>query len=106
MSMGEENIQAIWEKGRGTNDRDASIWRRDECGAWIRREHYGHETSEYGWKIEVTVAGGGDELDYLRPFHRDNGFDPNTGQARCAITADREAIQPTAQVDTPHNRAV
>jgi hypothetical protein len=103
MAFDERTVQAVWEKGRGTQDRDAAVWRMDECGAWMRRNQYDHDGSEYGWKIEGTVAGGG-AIDDLRPFQRENGFDLNTGQARCVVTADRQALPPTAEVDTPHNR--
>jgi hypothetical protein len=106
MTISEATVQAVWEKGRGDSNRNADTWRKDECGAWMRREHYGHVTSEFGWKIEVTVTGGKADIGDLRPFHRDNGFDLNTGERRCRITADREGVQPTAEIGTPHNRGV
>lgn len=104
MTISEKTVQAVWEKGRGVSDRDAGTWRQDECGAWIRREHFEHLTSEYGWKIEVTIAGGKADIGNLRPFHRENGFDVNTGERRCKVTSDREGIQPTAGIGAPHNR--
>jgi hypothetical protein len=104
MTISEKTVQAVWDKGRGDKRRDPAIWRKDECGAWIRREHLDHRTSEYGWKIEVTVAGGKADIGDLRPFHRDNGFDVNTGERRCKVTSDRDDIRPTAEIDTPHNR--
>ena len=106
MAFDDETVQAAWEKGRATSNMEATSWRKDECGAWMRREHYGNENSEYGWKIESVAPGPGapDDVDSLRPFHLENGFDRNTGKARCRVTADREDLQPTAQIDTPHNR--
>lgn len=106
MTFSDETIQMVWDKGRGTADREASIWRKDECGAWIRREHYGNKSSEYGWRIQNVSPGGPDEVGNLRPFHLLNSFDRNAGKTSCHLTADREDIQPTAQVDTPHNRKI
>lgn len=104
MTFSDEIVQAVWEKGRGTVDQEATIWRKDECGAWMMREHYGYVNSEYGWQIANVSPGGPDNLENLRPFHLKNGFDRNAHKVRCQVTADREDIQPTAQVGTPHNR--
>jgi hypothetical protein len=47
-------------------DGSVSFWRpgaedwapaQDACGAWMRREHFGHEASEFGWKIERVAPG-------------------------------------------------
>lgn len=38
MITDENLIQAVWEKGRGMLDRDASEWRKDQCGAWLHRD--------------------------------------------------------------------
>jgi hypothetical protein len=106
MAFDEAMVQAVWETARAVLDRDGAVWRKDACGAWLRREHYGNQTSEYGWKIELTAPGTPDDVTRLGPFHRKNSFDPNTGEARCQVTADRDAIQPTAHIDTPHNRSL
>ena len=106
MAFSDEIVQQVWEKGRGTLDQESSIWRKDECGAWMRREHYGNEHSEYGWKIINVTPGGADDVENLRPYHKENSFDPNSGQARCRLTADREHIQAPAHIDTPRNKNV
>ena len=51
-----ETIDKVWQKARGMTEPSAEIWRRDECGAWIKRDQYGHEQSEFGWRIENVLA--------------------------------------------------
>ena len=104
MVFDDETVQQVWDKGRAVHDREPEVWRKDACGAWIRREHYGREHSEYGWKIANISSGTPGEVDNLRPFHLQNDFDRNSGKARCRVAADREAIPATAQIDTPRNR--
>jgi len=104
MAFDEATIQQVWEKGRATNDREPSEWRKDECGAWMQRAAYGGQTSEYGWKIVNVTPGSENKLANLRPFHLENDFNQNSGKALCRVTTDRDAISPTAHVDTPHNR--
>lgn len=106
MKLRENMVQQVWDKGRATPDRDPTEWRKDECGAWMHRPEYGNERSEFGWKIENVTPGGADEIDNLRPFHHDNGFDRPAGKARCHVTADREGIQPTAHIGQPSNREI
>lgn len=104
MVFDEDLIQRVWQKGRATPERDQDEWRKDQCGAWMRREQYGGETAEFGWKIENVSIGGGDELANLKPFHWRNAFDRNTHQPRCHVTADREHVSPTAVLGKPANR--
>ncbi len=100
-------IQQVWEKCRATSDQDPTEWRKDECGAWVKRDHYGNEESEYGWKIANVSKGGPDELENLRPFHHANSFDIAVGRPKCHITADRSGVeQPTQHIDEPRNRSV
>ena len=105
MEFDNETVQSVWEKARATNDQNPDEWRKDECGAWIKFDQYGHQASEYGWKIESIKAGDQHKLENLRPFQHENSFVLATGQARCRITADREGISPTASIDTPRNKS-
>jgi len=98
-------IQQVWEKARGMTEPSPELWRRDECGAWIRHEHYGNERSGFGWKILNVSAGGPDVLDNLRAFHHANGYDPANGRARCSVTADRTGVPVTGHLREPRNRA-
>jgi hypothetical protein len=51
-SPGPELVEAVWAHGRTMPEADAAHWRQDACGAWMRREHFGREDSEFGWKME------------------------------------------------------
>jgi hypothetical protein len=105
MAFSEEMIQQTWEKARGMTELGPEDWRRDECGAWIRREHYGHAHSEFGWKIVNVSLGGPDVLDNLRPFHHANDFDRATRRARCMVAADQTGVPVTGHLREPRNRA-
>lgn len=48
----EEQIQAIWEKGRQVPGYDKDKIRQDDCGAWILRDKYGDTSSIYGWVVD------------------------------------------------------
>jgi len=75
MSFSEETIQSVWEKGEIVAKYDANRFRKDRCGAWIRRLDYGAENSRLGWEIDhITpeLEGGGDELSNLRPLQGRN----------------------------------
>lgn len=104
MALDEALIQQVWEKGRAVNNRDSDEWRLDECGAWMHRPSFDSNTNEFGWTIRNVVAGGEDIVTNLRPFHRENDFNRNTGEAHCSVIADRQGIPPSGQVNNPGNR--
>ena len=106
MKFNEKTIQAVWDKGRAMPDRNADEWRQDQCGAWLHRQQYQNEQSEYGWKILNVAAGGGDDLEHLRPFHYKNTFDIANGKEQCRITADRAGLMPAQSVGQPRNSPV
>lgn len=103
MVTDENLIQAVWEKGRGMLDKDASEWRKDECGAWLHRQQYNNENSEYGWKILNVKPGEPDEPHNLQPFHWKNDFDIANNKPQCHVTADRVGLSPTQRIDMPRN---
>ncbi|MDV6343793.1 hypothetical protein [Nitrosomonas sp. Is37] len=106
MTIDENLVQAVWEKGRGTLGQDISEWRQDQCGAWISRQKYNNAKSEYGWKIVNVKPGSPDHLENLQPFHLENDFDIANDKPHCRVTADRSGLMPTQSVDTPHNTSV
>ncbi len=106
MEFSEEKIQQVWEKARGTLDQDSNVWRKDECGAWINRDQYGSEYSDYGWKIENVSLANSSAVENLRPFHRGNSFDRNVGQAKCHVTADRTGLEAREHIDQPRNTGI
>lgn len=72
MSFWDPTVQAVWERGNVVSGYDPRIWRQDQCGAWIRRDHYGNADSQHGWEIDhirPVAGGGGDELSNLQPLH-------------------------------------
>lgn len=88
MSYDERTVEQVWEHGRVIPETDPTEWRKDECGAWIRREHYGSDKSEFGWRIVDVAPGESQSVENLRPLHRDNGFDPAGHRPHCHVTAD------------------
>ena len=105
MEFDDETVQGVWEKARAIDDKVPTEWRKDECGAWIRRDQYASQVSEFGWKIENVVPGKPPAIDNLRPYQHQNSFDRATGRAHCRVTADREGVPPTASIDTPRNKS-
>jgi hypothetical protein len=106
MQYSEQIVQEVWEKGRATADEDRSLWRRDACGAWIRRDHYRGVQSEFAWKIENISGGGTEALENLRPFNCANAYDRANGRAHCQLTADLSDVPTPARVLEPRNRKV
>jgi len=53
----EETIQAVWEKGKAVPGYDSSKFRKDQCGAWIKRDKHGDRNSSYGWEIDHITPG-------------------------------------------------
>jgi len=104
MAYSEDVVEQVWGKARLIPDRDSSEWRQDECGAWLRRDAYHHDQSEFGWVIVNTSLGGADVVDNLRPLHCNNAFDRANGKAHCYVKADRTGLQPTGSVDHPKNK--
>lgn len=73
--MTEEEIDAIWQKGRIVSDYDPSKFRKDACGAWIARDQFGKTDAEFGWEVDhiyPQALGGGDDPENKRPLHFKN----------------------------------
>lgn len=103
MQYDEGVIAQVWQKARATPDQDPHQWRKDECGAWLYREHYGSEESEFGWWIANLSLGEGDAVEDLKPLHRANGFDIGNAALRCTVSADRAGLAPEQSVIQPRN---
>jgi hypothetical protein len=107
MNFKRDQIEIAWEHGRTLAEADPAVWRQDACGAWIRRDQFGHEASEFGWKIENVAHGGpATNAPVLRPFHCRNGFDAANRKEHCAVRADRAGVPAGEFVRPPRNRAV
>lgn len=83
-------IQKVWEKAAVVPNIDPGMWRKDQCGAWIGRHHYGNRASPYGWEIDHITpvsAGGRDDLSNLRPLQWENNAGKQAGRLVCRVTA-------------------
>jgi hypothetical protein len=106
MNFERDQIESTWEHGRTMPEVDPAVWRQDACGAWIRRDQFGREGSEFGWKIENVANGGPATAAVLRPFHCRNGFDAANRKPHCMIKADRAGVPSGEFAAPPRNRAV
>jgi hypothetical protein len=90
MTFDEEILRNVWDKGTITRDADPDIWRKDECGAWIRRDFYGNIESQFGWEVDLMVSeteGGRIDPSNLRPLQWRNKIAKHGGRLTCPITA-------------------
>lgn len=87
MSLSEETVQKVWEKGTIVSSDQRAVWRKDECGAWVKRPEYGNRDSQYGWEIDHISPTGGDDLSNLRPLQWKNNLDKSEGRLKCNVTA-------------------
>jgi hypothetical protein len=87
MAFDEKTIQAVWETGVRIINNDPNVWRKDVCGGWIYRSHYGNRNSEYGWEIDHISPGGTDVLSNLRPLQWQNNAEKSEGRLKCNVIA-------------------
>ena len=68
----EATIEAVWQKG--TPEPQFSSFRKDVCGASIKRNTYGKQ-EQWGWQIDhikPVTLGGTDDLGNLQPLQWEN----------------------------------
>lgn len=88
----EYTINAVWQKGTIIVGYDANVWRKDSCGAIIKRSEYGNTNSNNGWEIDhirPVVQNGTDDLYNLQPLQWENNRykSDNFPNWTCAIKA-------------------
>lgn len=93
MAFSDKLVQKVWDKGRVDPSADPSVWRKDECGAWVERAHYGDRESEFGWEIDYITPGGSARLDNLRVLQWENYVAGGVGNPVCKVTADPGGIK-------------
>lgn len=87
-----ELINQVWQKAVFVSDNNESMgYRKDACGAWIKKSDYGNRNSQYGWEIDHIIAssnGGSDALNNLRPLHWRNNAAKSDGRLVCVVKSD------------------
>ncbi len=72
----ESTVNMVWDKATKVDNFDPAQFRKDACGAWIIRNHYGLQTS-YGWEVDHVYPqslGGDDNPENLRAMHWENNL--------------------------------
>ncbi len=67
-----------------------NIFRKDDCGAWIRFDKYWDRDSENWWEIDHIVPVShwwSDSLYNLRPLQRQNNLSKSNGRLVCKVRA-------------------
>lgn len=68
----DSTIEDVWRKGRIVSGYDSNTWRKDACGAWMKRNEYGNRDNKYGWEIDHVNPNGSDTLINLQPLQWEN----------------------------------
>lgn len=84
----EELIQKVWEKGKIVGGVNPSIYRKDDCDAWIKRDEYGNRKVDFGWEIDHIKPNDDNSLSNLRPLQWENNLDKSDGKLKCNVTSD------------------
>ena len=74
-SFDESTVNAVWQKGQIIFGQDPNIYRKDTCGALMKKSEYGNTNSQYGWEIDhikPSSLGGSDALYNLQPLQWEN----------------------------------
>lgn len=83
MSFSEQDIEAVWNKGRVIPDFASDIWRWDVCGTVMKRSEHGNRNSKYGWEIDHINPNGNDSLSNLQPLQWENNVSKSDGKLPC-----------------------
>lgn len=73
-NFSQDIINKVWGKAFTVDGYDNTLYRQDNCGAWIKKDKYGSE-DYLGWEIDHVYPvskGGTDDLENLRPMHWQN----------------------------------
>lgn len=85
----EEKRRHAWENARKVEGFDATLFRKDACGAWIMWDKYGNRESNLGWEIDHILPvskGGPDILENIRAMqHLNNASKGNDYPSYTAV---------------------
>ncbi len=87
MGHSEEFKNQIWKQGSVVSNENASMWRKDQCGAWIQYSEHGNRNSQFGWEIDQITPDGGYTESNCRPLQWKNNLDKRDGNLKCRIKA-------------------
>lgn len=85
--------ESIWRKGAIVAGYDQNVFRKDACGAWMRKDRYGDTSSKFGWEIDhkqPVSRGGSDDLWNLQPLQWENNRRKSDGPLACAVKGESE----------------
>jgi 5-methylcytosine-specific restriction endonuclease McrA len=88
MSSSEQTIERVWAKGGVIPGYNQNLWRKDPCGAPIKRTDYGDRKSKYGWEIDHIIPdsrGGSDHISNLRPLQWQNNASKSDDRLTCPV---------------------
>jgi len=79
--------EQVWNNGTIVEGHDPAIWRKDDCGAWIKFAEYSNRKSQFGWEIDHISPGGMTVLSNLRPLQWKNNLEKSDGHLKCSVLA-------------------
>jgi 5-methylcytosine-specific restriction endonuclease McrA len=74
-SFGQSDIDAVWRKGKVVAGYDSNVWRKDTCGAWMKKSEHGNTNSQHGWEIDhikPKAQRGSSHISNLQPLQWEN----------------------------------
>lgn len=87
-------ISSVWAKAAFVSDiNEKNGFRKDQCGAWIKRNAYGDRSNPYGWEIDhikTLSKGGSDTLSNMRPLHWGNNASRQDDRLTSYITSQND----------------
>ena len=88
MAFTEQQKENVWNKGKVVRGHNSKVWRKDQCGAWIKKSHYGNRQSQFGWEVDHISPGGSDTISNLRPLQWENNVAKSDGRLKCVKIAE------------------